>query len=214
MAVVEIICPFCQSRQKVPEQRLAQPVNCLKCQQVIEEPFQHKVAPAQMQLNIALKGKIVNDFGTTQLEEVESRSDAYTGRKATASVEPEREELAAMGTVSEYTSVSGNYAAVPARTRVLTAAARTYLIGGVLIVLVLGVVTVIGLSLMEDEKEIRNVEGAGGNERVERHPNGRERLRYSVKRLPGGDEVMDGQWQEFYSGGEKKGLGTFVEGKE
>lgn len=217
MALVEITCPFCNSLQKVVEQRLAEPVMCMKCQQVIQEPFQHKVAPAQMSLNVALKGKLVTDFGTTQLEQVESKADAYTGRK-TSEVKPEpdvpaHDDFQSMGTVSEYTNVSSSYTP-QTRTRVLSSAQRTYIIGGLLIVILLIVATGIGLALMEEEKEREDVEAMAGAERLERHPNGLVRLKWHVKQLPTGEEVMDGQWQEFYADGNKKGLGLFVEGKE
>jgi len=211
MAVVEITCPHCNSIQKVPDHRLSEPTHCMKCQVLIEEPFQHKVAPAQVTLNVALKGKLVTDFGTTQLEEVESKADSYTGRKGTEV--RKREDLQALAAISEFSSGSSGYVPAP-RARVLSTAARTYITGGILILLVLIAVTIAGFMFMEEEKESKDIRGAAGSERIERHPNGAVQVKWSVKRLDTGEEVMDGAWEEFYAGGEKKALGQYSEGKE
>lgn len=210
MALVEITCPFCNSLQKVVEQRLAEPVMCMKCQQIIQEPFQHKVAPAQVALNVALKGKLVTDFGTTQLDEVEATSAAYTGK---GTEKHTKDDLQALDLTREFSS--GKSAYVPAeRTRKLTTAARTYLLGGILIAVLLLVVGVVAFSFLEEEKESKDIESLAGNERIERYPNGAVQTRWTVTRLPGGEEVMHGLWQEFYATGEKKAQGNYVEGRQ
>lgn len=211
MAIVEITCPFCNSLQKIPEQRLAEPVMCLKCTQTIDEPFMHKVAPAQVKLSAALKGKLVTDFGTTELEEVESAADAYTGRKPTEV--RAKDDLQALESAPSLTMGSGGYSA-KTKTRVLSSAARTYVTGGVLIALVLVMVTLVGISLMEEETESKAIEINTGTDRLERYPNGTVKLQWSVTRLPTGEEVMHGKWAEFYDTGEKKALGQYVEGRE
>lgn len=210
MALVEITCPHCQSIQKVPEHRIAQSTMCMKCQQVIDEPFMHKVAPPEMQLNVALKGKLVTDFGTTQLDEVEATSAAYTGKGEEAAI---KDDLQALDVTRSFSSGAASYLP-PERKAALSTAARTYLVGGAIIAVVLTVATVIALSLIEPETETKDISSAVGNERIERYASGAVQSRWTITKLPSGEEVMHGTWEEFYETGKKKGLGQYHEGRQ
>lgn len=211
MATVDINCPFCNGKQKVVEHRLAEPVMCLLCGQTILEPFQHKIAPPSMTLGVALKGKLVTDFGTTELEEVESKADAYTGRKQTDQIKPDDlQSLDAVMPLSLGTG-TGQYSPVASR-RKLSTAARTYLLGGALIVAILLAATMLFLAFKKDDVESKELEGAADSKRFEKHPNGRIKTQWTVHRGPLGEELMHGLWTEFYASGQKKAEGNYIDG--
>ncbi|MBK9974444.1 MAG: hypothetical protein IPP14_06695 [Planctomycetes bacterium] len=211
MATVDITCPFCNGKQKVPDHRLAEPVMCLLCGQTILEPFQHKVAPPSMNLGVGLKGKLVTDFGTTELEEVESKADAYTGRTQTDQIKPEDLQSLNSGMPIALGTGTGHYAPVDSH-RKLSTAARTYLFGGALIVAVLVAVTMLFFALKTDDVESKELEGTADSQRIEKHPNGRIKTQWSVHRSELGEERMHGLWTEFYASGQKKAEGTYVDG--
>ncbi|MCC7508258.1 MAG: hypothetical protein IT464_02650 [Planctomycetes bacterium] len=79
MAKIDVICPFCQRLQAVPENRLEQPWLCLVCRGTIDDPFLHKKKGPPPQLAIPLHGKIISASGITNLSEIVAASEAYGG---------------------------------------------------------------------------------------------------------------------------------------
>lgn len=218
MAAAEILCPHCNSKQKVPEHRLAGAVTCLKCERLITDAYLYKVAPEAIELNVALKGKLVSEFGTTQLEAVKAKSDAYTGRDTDMlyeSNDPTDREPPAFKPLDIHIG-SGNYAASSPsrRSRVLTSAARTYLIGGVVLALLLVAGIVFAVYLMQEDREAERIKTtAEGNIRTLMHPNGREKARWTVAQGPAG-EVIDGLYEEWWPSGKLKSTGTYKLGRK
>lgn len=214
MAAVEITCPHCNRRQKVAEHRLTETVYCLMCQQLITDVYLHKVEPKQQELNIKLKGRLVSEFGTTKLEELKSKSDDYTGR-----FEPveEKEDSTQVRAIEETTIrfESGTYNALPPSHRKLSTAARTYLIGGVVMALLTTAAMITGVMLLDDTQvkkdEIETI-GAEG-ERIERWPSGAVKAQWHAITVDG-QEVPDGAWREWHEAGEDKTAGQYQAGKK
>jgi hypothetical protein len=78
MARIEIICPYCQSPQAVPEKLLHEPWRCMKCQGTIDDPFLNKKKSAPPKLAIPLHGKIISASGITNLSEITAASEEYS----------------------------------------------------------------------------------------------------------------------------------------
>ena len=78
MARVEIICPFCQNSQSLPDKLLLEPWRCMKCQGTIDDPFLHKKKSAPPKLAIPLHGKIISASGVTNLSEITAASEEYS----------------------------------------------------------------------------------------------------------------------------------------
>jgi antitoxin component YwqK of YwqJK toxin-antitoxin module len=213
MATVEIICPHCNRKQKVAEHRLQETVYCLVCQQLITDVYLYKAAPAAPELNIKLKGRLVSEFGTTKLEDLKSRSDDYTGKFEP--VDDEQEEQTGRDETTRLFE-SGMYAAVPDnRRKALSTAAKTYLIGGaIMLVLAVGV-TILGVSMMHgEEANVDTIDTAGAQGmRVERYDNGQKKAEWHVTQVDG-EGVPDGIWQEWYETGEQKLSGTYSLGNK
>lgn len=227
MATASVLCPHCNSKQKVPEHRLTEQVLCLSCQQVIADPWQHKIqSDTKMELAIKLKGRLVSEFGTTKLEDIKSKADDYTGHFEP--VDEEEEELDDTGTKTRTktqtdmpargpasTTVmfdSGMYAALPSKPGMSTAA-KTYIVAGILFVLLTTGVVIAGVTMLsDDEQKTEEIHASGGEgERVELYPSGAVKARWNVS-LATGIEQEHGPYQEFYIGGEQKTLGSYNEG--
>lgn len=213
MAAVEITCPHCNRRQRVAEHRLTETVYCLMCQQLITDVYLYKVEPKQQELNIKLKGRLVSEFGTTKLEELKSKADEYTGRFEPVEEKDDSTQVRAV----EDTTIrfeSGAYHALPPAHRKLSTAARTYLIGGVVMALLTAAAMVAGVMLLDDSRlkkdEIDTV-GADG-ERIERWPSGATKVQWRIITVDG-REVPDGAWREWYETGEEKVQGQYAAGK-
>ena len=78
MARVEVICPYCQSPQQVPDKRLHEPWVCMKCRGTIDDPFLHKKKSDPPKLQIPLHGKIISASGITNLSEIVAASEEYS----------------------------------------------------------------------------------------------------------------------------------------
>jgi len=78
MARVEVVCPYCQSIQQVPEKRLTEPWVCMKCRGTIDDPFLNKKKSAPPKLQIPLHGKIISASGITNLSEIVAASEEYS----------------------------------------------------------------------------------------------------------------------------------------
>lgn len=212
MATAEITCPHCNRKQKVAEHRLAETVYCLVCQQLITDVYLYKVEPAKQELTIKLKGRLVSEFGTTKLEDLKSRSDEYTGKFQP--VEDEEEDDTGRDDTTRLFE-SGLYAALPDSRRKFSTAAKTYIIGGsIMLVLAIGV-TVLGVTLMHgDEGQVDTIDTAGvEGVRVERYPNGQKKSEWHVSKV-NGESVPDGTWQEWFEAGERKLQGNYLRGKK
>lgn len=210
MAAVDITCPHCSSNQKVAEHRLKESVYCLKCQQLITDVYLYKVAPKQQELTIKLKGRIVSEFGTTKLSELKSKSDEYTGR-----FEPvDEDDSDEVEQVDETTRIfeTSTYQELPRRQRMSTAA-KTYLIGGIVVAALTICVTVLGITLLAKEEQVAdNIESVSADgARLERYPNGATKAEWRVVNV-GGVDLIDGAWQEWHDDGSKKALGKYVRG--
>ncbi|MCC6466172.1 MAG: toxin-antitoxin system YwqK family antitoxin [Planctomycetes bacterium] len=207
--ITEITCPHCQGKQRIVEERLTGTVVCMLCNQQIVDAYLYKVAPKHMELAVALKGKLVTDFGTTILENVEAKSDAYTGRKPTDKQGPKSQDLQALDRFAAPVTSSGY---VPTN-RKLSSAARTYVIGGVVILVVLAGVGV-GLwqyvASQTNSASLRTV-GGGDGKHIDRYPSGLTRAEWMTIKTPDG-EVMHGAWAEWYETGAKKEIGTYDTG--
>lgn len=213
MAAVEIICPHCSRKQRVAEYRLTETVYCLMCQQLITDVYLHKVEPKQQELAIKLKGRLVSEFGTTKLEDLKSKSDEYTGRFEPVDEKDDSTQVRAI----EDTTIrfeSGSYQALPPAHRKLSTAARTYLIGGVVMALLTIAAMAAGVMLLDvsqvKKDEIDTV-GADGD-RIERWPGGAIKAQWRVITVDG-REVPDGVWREWHETGEDKVLGQYAAGK-
>jgi antitoxin component YwqK of YwqJK toxin-antitoxin module len=217
MASVEVLCPHCNRKQKVPEHRLSEPVVCLVCQQMIDEPFMHKIAPENQELAIKLKGRLVNEWGTTKLDEVKSKADDYTGRFEPVEDDDETGDDTGTGTGTGRGPMfeSGMYSSVPTRRSGLSTAARTYIIGlSLLALLACGVVAVGLVMLGQDEQGMSEIDAAGGEgERIDRYPSGAVKTRWNVT-LVSGIEQEHGPWLEWYSGGQQKTVGNYQSGEK
>lgn len=227
MASADVLCPHCNRRQKVPEHRLTETVICLVCQQPITDPWAHKVeSEKKMELAIKLKGRLVSEFGTTKLEDIKSKADEYTGRFEPVDDEEEfADDTGTRTRTKTQTDLplsrgnttlmleSGMYAAPPKQKR-LSTAARTYLIGGIVIAVLTGVVVTIGVMLLQKkETGTQEIHASGGEgERLERHPNGTVKAKWFVT-MEKGIELEHGAFQEFYIGGEQKTLGHYEYGE-
>lgn len=214
MAAVEITCPHCNRIQKVAEYRLKETVYCLLCQQLITDVYLYKVAPVQQELSIKLKGRLVSEFGTTKLDELKSKSDDYTGR-----FEPvdDKDDSTQVRAIEETTLrfESGVYRALPADHRKLSTAARTYLIGGIVMALLTSAAVVAGVTMLEGKEGSRDeidTAGADGT-RIERWPNGTKKVEWRALTL-NGEEVADGPWLEWYETGSEKTQGQYSAGKK
>jgi hypothetical protein len=209
LAAVEIICPHCNGKQKVTESRLAETVICLHCNQVITDAYLYKVQPPPPELAIAMKGKLVTDFGTTQLEDLESKADAYTGRNEDRR-RPESSDFQALGETTARLSATLQYRAPQRRT---TSGKRVYAIFGVLIA-----VGVIGIGYVASETFLKGgpsqTQVLGGTpERIQHYPAGQIQSRVGIARLEGGGEVPHGTYNEYFATGEKKVVGTYDMGR-
>lgn len=78
MARIEVICPYCQSSQQVPEKRLHEAWVCMKCRGTIDDPFLHKKKSDPPKLQIPLHGKIISASGITNLSEIVAASEEYS----------------------------------------------------------------------------------------------------------------------------------------
>ena len=78
MANIEVVCPFCQRVQNVPEKRLQDKWVCLHCRGTIDDPFLHKKKSKIPQLAIPLHGKIISASGITNLSEIIATSEEYS----------------------------------------------------------------------------------------------------------------------------------------
>lgn len=212
MAVVEIECPHCGSKQKVSTRRVATEAMCLKCGQLIKDPYLYKAAPEEMQLDVRLKGRIVTDFGTTKLEDLKSRSDEYTGK-----FEPVDDDASGEYESREETTVrfdSGMYTMPKNETRRISTAAKTYTIGLSLLAVVTVVVVAIGFQMLYGDGQDRHEEldtAGGGNTRLERYPSGAVKVQWTIADT--GDDVPHGTWTEFYRTGEKSLEGRYHMGE-
>ncbi|MBZ0137756.1 MAG: hypothetical protein K8I27_15430 [Planctomycetes bacterium] len=212
----------------MPEHRLANAVICLVCQQTIQDPYLYKCEPEkQIELAIKLKGRLVSEFGTTKLEEIKSKADEYTGRfepvdddddelgddTGTKTRTKTRTDLPEGRASTALMFDSGLYAAAPRRSG-LSTAAKTYVIGGVLLAALTTIVVIVGLTILtDDQPEISEIQASGGEgERFERHPSGGVKTKWNVI-LVDGLEREDGAWQEFYPGGKQKTLGNYTKGE-
>ena len=211
MAAVEITCPHCNRIQKVAEYRLKETVYCLLCQQLITDVYMYKVAPKQQELTIKLKGRIVSEFGTTKLDELKSKSDDYTRR-----FEPVEED--ASEDAQEDTNrlfESGSFHALPERRKRLSTAAKTYLIGGIamaaltVVVVVIGVTVLTGGSASKGEIDTAGADGV----RIERWGNGTKKSEWHVLKV-GGEELLDGLWEEWHEDGSKATVGQYSAGEK
>jgi len=212
MAAVEITCPHCNRPQKVAEHRLTETVYCLVCQQLITDVYLYKVAPKAQELTIKLKGRIVSEFGTTNLTDLKSKSDDYTGR-----FEPVDDEDSRLIPKSDDTTRvfdTRSYRAEPSRPR-LSTAAKTYLIGGVVVAVLACVVTFVGVSLLaKDQAAVREIDAASADgARLERYPSGAKKAEWRVVRS-GGMDLFDGAWQEWHEDGSKKLVGNYAMGNK
>jgi hypothetical protein len=96
MARIEVICPFCQSPQQVPDKRLHEPWVCMKCRGTIDDPFLHKKKSAPPKLQIPLHGKIISASGITNLSEIVAASEEYSrGFDPSTIMVPQKFDLAA-----------------------------------------------------------------------------------------------------------------------
>lgn len=227
MAAASVLCPHCNSKQKVPEHRLAEPVLCLSCQQSIDEPYLYKIqSDTKIELAIKLKGRLVSEFGTTKLDEVKSKADEYTGRFEPVEEEDEfgddtgtktrtrtQTDLPERAGSTTMVFPSGMYAAPPKKPGMSTAA-KTYLVAGIVIALMTGAVVTAGIMLMSDDtQKTDEIHASGGaGERVELYPNGAIKAKWNVS-LESGLEAEHGPYQEFYVGGEQKTLGSYNHGE-
>lgn len=214
MAAVEILCPHCGSKQKVPERRVAGAVTCLKCEKLVPDAYLYKVAPEQMELNVALKGKLISEFGTTKLDELKAKSDAYTGRDTDMIYESHEDTDKAPGFNPLEIHIGSNRysSAAVNKHRVLTSAARTYVIGGVILLSVLVVGSVVAWQLMDETQGTEKIRTTGeGNVRTLMHSNGREKARWTVAETDQG-EVIDGLYEEWWPSGKPKLSGQYAMG--
>ena len=227
MAAADVLCPHCNSKQKVPEHRLTEAFYCLVCQQAIAEPWMHKVESEKpIELAIKLKGRLVSEFGTKKLEDIKSRADEYTGRFEPVDDEDEepddtgsrtrtqtRTDLPTSRGHTTLTFESGMYAAPPRRPGMSTAA-KTYIVGGVLLAILATGVTALGISLLADDtQKTSEIHASGGEgERVELYPGGSVKAKWTVV-LVSGLEQEHGPYQEFFPTGEQKILGSYHNGE-
>jgi hypothetical protein len=78
MARTEIICPYCQKPQTLPDKVLHEPWRCMQCQGTIDDPFLHKKKSPPPKLQIPLHGKIISASGVTNLSEITAASEEYS----------------------------------------------------------------------------------------------------------------------------------------
>jgi antitoxin component YwqK of YwqJK toxin-antitoxin module len=212
MAAVDITCPHCNRNQKVAEHRLQESVYCLVCQQLITDVYLYKVAPKQQELTIKLKGRIVSEFGTTKLDELKSKSDEYTSK-----FEPvDDEESDEVDKLEETTRLfdTGGYRALPERKK-LSTAAKTYLIGGVVVAVLTACVTILGVTMLSDDAPATGEIDATGTDgaHVERYPSGAKKAEWRVVSA-GGVELIEGAWREWHEDGSDKTIGNYVHGEK
>ncbi|MCC6572691.1 MAG: hypothetical protein IT462_02770 [Planctomycetes bacterium] len=77
--LVNINCPHCGGKFRIFISKLEMPAACLLCSGIVEHPAEHYREPIVDKLKIPLRGSIITDSGTVDLEEIEAESDAYTG---------------------------------------------------------------------------------------------------------------------------------------
>ena len=211
MAAVDITCPHCNRAQKVAEHRLTESVYCLACQQLITDVYLYKIAPKAPELTIKLKGRIISEFGTTKLDELKSKSDEYTGKFEPVN-EDDSDEFEARDDTTRGFESSG-YQAAPKRSK-LSTAARTYLIGGIVVAVLAAVITVIGVAMMSDDVNTGEIEARSADgTRTERYPSGARKAEWRVISA-GGVEMIEGQWQEWHEDGAVMTLGNYANGEK
>ncbi|MBX3461461.1 MAG: hypothetical protein KF696_16060 [Planctomycetes bacterium] len=202
MAAVKIICPHCNREQKVAQHRLADTVVCMLCEHTITDVYLYKVADAPPELDIALKGRLVTDSGSHNLQEIESKADAYSGREDSRDMQAMRETVRLIG--------SGMYKAPPQR-RVSTAT-KTWATGIALMVLLLVAFAILAWQVMSsDSQSGKIITAADEKTRIERHPNGTIAAEWGIRR-DGGSEVLHGPFQQWYPTGARKAVGAYDNG--
>jgi uncharacterized protein len=213
MAAVDITCPHCNRNQKVAEHRLNESVYCLVCQQLITDVYLYKVAPKQQELTIKLKGRIVSEFGTTKLDELKSKSDEYTGKFEPVDDDEESDEVDKLEETTRLFETS-NYRALPDRKK-LSTAARTYLIGGVVVAVLTAGVTILGVTMLSDDGPGTDEIGATGADgaHIERYPTGAKKAEWRVVSV-GGVELIEGAWREWHEDGRDKTIGSYIHGEK
>lgn len=202
MAAVEIICPHCNSKQKVAQHRLAGSVICLLCQQTVTDAYLYKVAEAPPELAIAMKGRLVTDSGSHNLEDLESKADGYVNKE-------DRRDVQALRETTQILS-SGMYKAPPQRK--VSTATKTWVTGVALMGLVLVLFAVLAWQVLSDEaKSGKIVTAADENTRIERHSNGTIAAEWSIRR-DGGTEELHGPFQQWHPSGARKAVGAYDSG--
>ncbi|MDC1141763.1 toxin-antitoxin system YwqK family antitoxin [Planctomycetota bacterium] len=186
----------------------------MHCGQEIVDVYLYKLAPKPMELQVKLKGKIVSEFGQTNLDELESKDADYNAKEDEPEVDPNSPSSAGFIDRVHFSNLeSGMYAMPPERK--LSTKARTYTIGSILIVVVLAIATVAIVQLLpEDIKKDELNTATGEGKRLEKYPNGTPKAKWTVKKLADGSLVIDGRWQEFHQNGKPKTDGDYVEGQK
>lgn len=207
LAAVEIICPHCNRKQKVAEHRLKETAMCLICEQLITDVYLYKCAEKPPELAIAMKGRLVTDSGSHQLEELESKADAYLKDEDGQSRDVQR-----MRETTQMLS-SGMYRAAPQRKKVSTAT-KTWVIGAIALFSCLALFAVIAWQVIgRDNRAAASINTAADNTtRIEKYDNGMTKAEWGIKRGSDGGEVLHGPFQEYFATGAKKSVGAYEEG--
>lgn len=210
MAVVEINCPHCGAKQKVATKRLKESCVCMHCNQVIDDVYLYKVAPPPPKLKTALRGRIVSEFGTTQLADLEAESEVYT-RGDTGGFK--KGDTRVIDRISmEVYDPHGH-----TRTQILetvSTATKTYVIAGLLLAGLAVGAWYVGSRLLKSGNEPPG--GAGPSDpalRTSRYEQGQIEVEWRVKVDSSGQEVIHGPWVEYHEGGSERCRGQYHEGE-
>jgi antitoxin component YwqK of YwqJK toxin-antitoxin module len=212
VAAVEIICPHCNGKQKIPESRLNAAAHCLHCNQIITDAYLYKVKPPEQELAIKMRGKLVTDFGTTEFANLRSKADAYTGGSDEVE-KAETDDFQALKDNVPTLTPSGTYYKVPVRNKVTTSGRRIYVLFGLLLVVCISVIGFVAWETFMRGGESRSEILGEGGERIQHFEDGQVRSRGQLKRLEDGREVLHGNWREYYSTGQVRVEGTYNEGR-
>lgn len=185
------------------------PWRCMVCSNVIQEPHLYQVKKEMEQLQVSLKGRLVDQFGATELDEVEAKADAYTEGPDTR---VDRVQAALTGR-----NLQTSVYETPATKTKRDHTKLMYIAFGVLVLGATVAMVVVGTSMLsgsdDNQTKVIGVKTSSANERADAWPNGKVKVRWHVK-IVDGAEIRDGLFEEFHENGKPKTKGQYTDGVE